>query len=264
MDVINLHEETVFIQTSNIYFKKWKVENPRKTIVLLHDSLGCTVLWREWPEELAMALNCNVIAYDRRGYGKSDNYTVKRPIDYLEQEADILKDLLNYWQVEKPILFGFSDGASVATIFAGMFPNNLELLIIEGVHVLIEAETLKGIVEAEHILQTTQIAKALQRYHGDKVYDLYYAWTKTWLSAEHQSWNIEHFIPKIIVRTLVIQGEFDEFGSMNQVNAFDKSSGIVQKLIVAGAKHTAHKEQKELVFSTITQFVNTHLYEKMD
>ena len=264
MDVIRLHEETVFIQTSNIYFKKWGVENPRNTIVLLHDSLGCTVLWREWPEQLAMALNCNVIAYDRRGYGKSDNYTVKRPIDYLEQEADILKDLLNYWQVEKPILFGFSDGASVATIFAGMFPNNLELLIIEGVHVLIEAETLKGIVEAEHILQTTQIAKALQRYHGDKVYDLYYAWTKTWLSAEHQSWNIEHFIPKIIVPTLVIQGEFDEFGSMNQVNAFDKSSGIVQKLIVAGAKHTARKEQKELVFSTITQFVNTHLYEKMD
>ncbi len=264
MDVIRSHEQTVFVQTSNIYFKKWEVQNPRNTIVLLHDSLGCTVLWREWPEELAKQLNCNVISYDRRGYGKSDNYTVKRPIDYLEQEAGILKDLLNYWQIEKPILFGFSDGASVATIFAGMFPKNIELLIIEGVHVLIEAETLKGIVEAENILQTTQIAKALQKYHGDKVYDLYYAWTKTWLSKEHQSWNIEHFIPNIIVPTLVIQGEFDEFGSMKQVDAFDKSSGIVQKLIVANAKHTAHKEQKSLVFSTITQFINTHLHEKMD
>lgn len=264
MDVISSHEQTVFIQTSNIYFKKWEVENPRNTIVLLHDSLGCAVLWREWPEELAKELNCNVIAYDRRGYGKSDNYTVKRPINYLEQEADILNDLLNYWQVEKPVLFGFSDGASVATIFAGMFPNNLELLIIEGVHVLIEAETLKGIVEAESILQTTHIAKALEKYHGDKVFDLYNAWTKTWLSEEHQSWNIEHFIPKINVPTLVIQGEFDEFGSMNQVNAFDKSSGIVEKLIVTNAKHTAHKEQKELVFSTITQFVNKHLHEKMD
>lgn len=259
MDVIALKEEAVFIQTSNIYYKKWEVKNPRNTIVLLHDSLGCTVLWREWPEELAKELNCNVIAYDRRGYGKLDNYTVKRPLNYLEQEAEILKELLLYWQVEKPILFGFSDGASVATIFAGMFPNDLQVLIIEGVHVLIEEETLKGIVEAENILQTTQIAKALEKYHGDKVFDLYYAWTKTWLSAEHQTWNIEHFIPKIVVPTLVIQGEFDEFGSMNQVNAFDKSSGIVKKLIVLGAKHTAHKEEKQLVFSNITQFINTHI-----
>ena len=163
---------------------------------------------------------------------------------------------MNYWQVEKPILFGFSDGASVATIFAGMFPNSLELLIIEGVHVLIEPETLKGIVEAENILQTTNIAKALQKYHGNKVYDLYNAWTKTWLSEEHQSWNIEHFIPKITIPILVIQGEFDEFGSMNQVNAFDKASGIVEKCMVSNAKHTAHKEQKELVFKTIVNFVN--------
>src|SRR5690606_11102384 len=133
-------------------------------------------------------------------------------------------------------------------------------------HVLIEPEMLKGIVEAENILQTTQIAKALEKYHGDKVYDLYYAWTKTWLSEEHQGWNIEHYIPNILVPTLIIQGKFDEFGTMNQVNAFDKSSGIVQKYIVAGAKHTAHKEQKEQVFSTITNFVNKYISsnEKMD
>ncbi len=259
MDVIRSSEHTVFVQTSNIYYKKWEVENPVNTIVLLHDSLGCTVLWREWPEELAKALNCNVISYDRRGYGKSDNYTVKRPIDYLEQEASILNDLLVHWQVAQPILFGFSDGASVATIFAGMHPHKLKILIIEGVHVLIEQETLKGIVEAEHILETTAIAKALEKYHGDKVYDLYYAWTKTWLSEEHQSWNIEHYIPNILVPTLVIQGEFDEFGTMNQVNAFDKSSGFVQKCIVEKAKHTAHKEQKKLVFSTITDFVNKYI-----
>ncbi|WKW45582.1 alpha/beta hydrolase [Myroides sp. JBRI-B21084] len=264
MDVDSIIEESVFIQTTQLYYKKWLVKNAKNTIVLLHDSLGCTALWREWPLELALTLNCNVIAYDRRGYGKSDNYTVKRPIDYLEQEALILKDFLEYWQVKNPILFGFSDGASVATIFAGMFPDQLKILIIEGVHVLIEKETLKGIVQAEELLHNTQIAKVLKKYHGDKVYDLYYAWTKTWLSDAHQSWNIEHFIPKITVPVLVIQGEFDEFGTMNQVNAFDKAAGFVQKCIVYGVAHTAHKDQKDFVFSTITQFITNHLNEKMD
>lgn len=258
-------EEQIFLKTSNIYYKKWEISNPKDTIVLLHDSLGCTVLWREWPEELAKTLNCNVISYDRRGYGKSDNYTVPRPIDYLEQEAEILDLLLTHWQVENPILFGFSDGASVATIYAGMFSNKLKALVIEGVHVLIEKETLEGVRQAEWTLENTNISRALAKYHGDKVFDLYYAWTKTWLSEAHQSWNIEHFIPKIEVPVLVIQGENDEFGTMKQVNAFDKAAGSVEKLIVAQAKHTAHKENKPLVFDTVVKFINKIISdEKMD
>lgn len=254
MDVVQT-EHVVFIKTSNIYYKKWEVNNPQNTIILLHDSLGCTVLWREWPQELAETLNVNVISYDRRGYGKSDNYTVPRPINYLEQEAEILDELIQHWQLKKPILFGFSDGASVATIYAGMFPEKISGLIIEGVHVLIEEVTLTGVQEAQTVLETTNIARALAKYHGDKMYDLYYAWTKTWLSKEHQSWNIEHFIPKIQVPIIVIQGENDEFGSIKQVNAFDKAMVNVEKLIVPNAKHTAHKENKLLVFNSIVKFI---------
>lgn len=255
MDVVQQTEHTVFIKTSNIYYKKWEVENPKNTIILLHDSLGCTVLWREWPQELAEILNVNVISYDRRGYGKSDNYTIPRPINYLEQEAEILEELRAYWQIEKPVLFGFSDGASVATIYAGMFADKIKGLIVEGVHVLIEEVTLNGVRKAQKTLETTNISRALAKYHGDKVFDLYYAWTKTWLSEQHQSWNIEHFIPKIKVPILVIQGENDEFGSMNQVNAFDNAVVKVEKLIVPNARHTAHKENKQLVFETIVKFV---------
>lgn len=255
MDLIKTHENKYLLNETAIYYKKWIVENAKNTIVLLHDSLGCTTLWREWPEELATTLQMNVICYDRRGYGKSDNYTVKRPINYLEQEAEILNGLMHYWELEKPIVFGFSDGASVATIYAGMFAWNIEKLIVEGVHVLIEEETLKGVRDAKTMLETTKIAKVLEKYHGDKVLDLYLAWTDTWLSEEHQSWNIEHFIPKITVPILVIQGENDEFGSMNQVNAFDTALNQVEKLIVTDAAHTAHKEKKKEVFTAVVNFI---------
>lgn len=265
MDVITENEASVLIQNTNIYYKKWIVKDPRSTIILLHDSLGCTVLWREWPQELAQHLQCNVISYDRRGYGKSDNYTKPRPIDYLEQEALILGELFAVWKLENPILFGFSDGASVATIYAGMFPKKIKALIIEGVHVLIEKETLQGVRDAQTMLETTKIAKVLEKYHGNKVFDLYYAWTKTWLSNEHQNWNIEHFIPKIEVPILIIQGEFDEFGTMKQVNAFDAAKVSVQKLLVPEVRHTAHKENKSLVFDKVVTFANQIVEnEKMD
>lgn len=254
-----ISEHKIKIDNTVIYYKKWEQPHANQTLILLHDSLGCTVLWREWPEELAESLGCNVISYDRRGYGLSDHYNIKRPISYLEQEAEILGILLNEWKVEKPILFGFSDGASVATLYAGMYAENISLLIIEGVHVLLEEQTLQGVRDAEVALETTKIAKALEKYHGDKVFELYQAWTKTWLSEAHQTWNIEYIIPKIVVPTLVIQGEFDEFGSMKQVDAFDNSGGYVEKLIVKNVKHTAHKENKTLVFEQIIDFINQNI-----
>ncbi len=38
-------------------------------IVLMHDSLGCVELWRDFPEQLARETGRSVIAYDRLGFG---------------------------------------------------------------------------------------------------------------------------------------------------------------------------------------------------
>ena len=163
---MKIEENHILIQNSSIYYKKVSPKNATNTLVLLHDSLGCTVLWRDWLDILAQELNVSVLSYDRRGYGKSSNYTVPRPINYLEQEAEILNELIEKLELKNVHLFGFSDGASVATIYAGMFPDKIHSLTIEGVHVLIEQETLAGIRQAKHTLETTQIAKVLEKYHG--------------------------------------------------------------------------------------------------
>lgn len=255
---MQIEENYILIQNSSLYFKKVTPKNATNTLILLHDSLGCTVLWRDWLDLLAQELNVIVLSYDRRGYGKSDNYTIPRPIDYLEQEAEILDELIEKLALKNVHLFGFSDGASIATIYAGMFPNKLHSLTIEGVHVLIEEVTLEGVRQAKETLETTKIAKVLEKYHGDKVMDLYLAWTDTWLSEEHQTWNIEHFISNISVPTLVIQGEFDEFGSAAQMDAFDVVKNV-EKYWVKDAAHTAHKEKKEEVFGKITNFIKQHL-----
>ena len=255
---MQIEENHILIQNSSIYYKKVTPQNATHTLILLHDSLGCTVLWRDWLDILAQELNVSVLSYDRRGYGKSSNYTVPRPINYLEQEAQILDELIEKLELKNVHLFGFSDGASVATIYAGMFPDKIHSLTIEGVHVLIEQETLAGIRQAKHTLETTQIAKVLEKYHGDKVMDLYLAWTETWLSESHQAWNIEHFIPQIKAPILVFQGEFDEFGTTAQMDAFDKAPNA-EKYWVLGAGHTAHKEKKEEVFEKITSFIKQHL-----
>ncbi|WP_311260674.1 alpha/beta hydrolase, partial [Xanthomonas sp. WCS2017Cala2-12] len=79
----------------------------RPTIVFLHDSLGCVELWRDFPKRIAIACQCNLLVYDRLGYGKSvPMKTFVRPVNYLELEAEVLDDILEKINIENAILFG--------------------------------------------------------------------------------------------------------------------------------------------------------------
>src|SRR5688500_15839784 len=90
------------------------------TIIFLHDSLGCVQLWRDFPQKLCAAVKCNMLIYDRQGYGRSSSLpTDYRTTDYLEKEADVLHDLLIKLGRTNVILFGHSDGGSIALIAAG-------------------------------------------------------------------------------------------------------------------------------------------------
>ena len=91
------------IHGNKLYFEHQNDFQNRPTIVFLHDSLGCVELWRDFPKKTAQASQCNILIYDRLGYGKSDVMeTDIRPINYLELEAAILNELLEKLQIEKP------------------------------------------------------------------------------------------------------------------------------------------------------------------
>lgn len=136
----------------------------KPTIVFLHDSLGSIELWRNLPNELAEITECNVLIYDRLGYGKSDPMATSiRSNNYLELEADILKELLIELNIENPILLGHSDGGSIALIVAGKYPNLIKGTIIEAGHIFVEDITLKGIYDAKKAYETTNLADRLKK-----------------------------------------------------------------------------------------------------
>ena len=83
--------------------------------------------------------------------------TEKRSNDYMELEADILIDLLDYWQIENPILFGHSDGGSIALITAGKYPDRIAAVITEGAHIFVEDITLEGIHAAISLYKKTDL-----------------------------------------------------------------------------------------------------------
>src|SRR5678815_1700851 len=109
------------------------------TLVFLHDSLGCVDAWRQFPEQLAQRVSSNALIYDRQGYGRSSPFGARaRTLTYLAEEAGVLFQLLDALAIESAVLFGHSDGGSIALLAAGMRPERIAAVVTEGAHVFVE------------------------------------------------------------------------------------------------------------------------------
>ncbi|MEQ8686982.1 MAG: alpha/beta hydrolase [Imperialibacter sp.] len=231
------------------------------TIIFLHDSLGCIDLWRDFPERLGDQTHANILVFDRQGYGRSCPFSYsKRDNSYMEQEADLLIELIDHFELHEVILFGHSDGGSIALIAAGKYPEKVKMVIAEGAHIFVEDITLKGINEAIDLYKNTDLNSRLKKYHGEKTDDMFWAWAKTWTEDQFSTWNIEHFLAPIKCPVLVVQGEADEYGSLKQVEGIVKGvGGYAETLIVERAKHSPHKESAEEVLKGAVSFIKEKL-----
>ena len=228
------------------------------TLVFLHDSLGCIQTWRDFPEQLAQTINCNYLIYDRLGYGDSspDPLARSRKKDYLEIEAERLNDLLVSLSISTPILFGHSDGASIALIAAAKQGNRIAGLILEAAHIFVEEITLAGVREARANYPNWLLRGKLQKYHGTKADDVFYSWADTWLREDFRDWSIEAILPQISCPCLIIQGEKDEFGTLRQVEGIEKNiAGPTQRKVLQNVGHSPHKEDRDSTLRVSAAFV---------
>ena len=241
----------------NIFYEHVQQFPNRPTLIFLHDSLGCTELWRDFPASISSKTHCNFVIYDRFGYGKSDPFlSEKREIKYMELEADFLNQFIEKLNLENCILFGHSDGGSIALIAASKYHKKISAVFTEGAHIFVEDITLEGIRKAKETYRTTDLKLKLEKYHGDKTQALFVAWTETWLQASFFSWNIEHFLPAIKCPTFVFQGVDDEFGSIDQVEGIEKGCRDAKFFIIPNAKHTPHREARELTTTIVCHLIS--------
>lgn len=88
----------------------------------------------------------------------------QRETNYMEQEADVLNNLLSVLNINEVILFGHSDGGTIALLMASKYPTKIKAVIAEAAHIFVEEVTLKGIRDAEITYKTTNLPKRLAKY----------------------------------------------------------------------------------------------------
>jgi len=228
----------------------------RPTLVFLHEGLGSIGMWRDFPGRVAHATGCNALVYSRYGYGNSEPLHEDRSVRYMHDEALVaLPELLDKLRIERPILVGHSDGGSIALIHAGGVARPVSALVLMAPHVLVEDISVTSIAAAKVAYETTNLRDKLARYHAD-VDSVFWGWNRIWLHPDFRAWNIEEYVPRIACPVLAIQGEDDEYGTMEQLRRIGAQVADAELVDLADCRHSPHRDQPEAVIEVITRFVD--------
>jgi pimeloyl-ACP methyl ester carboxylesterase len=222
-----------------------------RALVFLHEGLGSIAQWRDTPAEIARLTGLPALVYSREGYGHSSPVAVPRPLTYMHDEARKIP------VVNDPILVGHSDGASIAIIATGEGHVKPRALVLIAPHVFVEDISVQSIAAARDAYEHGDLRARLARYHDD-VDGAFWGWNRAWLDPAFRRWNLEAYLPRITVPTLVVQGTADQYGTLAQVDAIERQlAGPVETLLVEGAGHSPFRDQPALVHARIADFIRT-------
>lgn len=225
------------------------------SIVLLHEGLGSVRHWKDFPMKLAEATRAEIFVYSRYGHGESDPLEGPRTVTYMHHEAHVvLPEILRQAGIERPVLLGHSDGASIAILYAGRFPDSPVGLILEAPHVFVEDLTVSSIADARLQYEQTDLPKRVARHHADPD-SLFWGWNNIWLDPNFREWNVESYLDAIQCPVLVIQGADDQYGTLRQVEAIRGRIPRASTLVLDDCKHAPHRDRRDATLVAIRDFV---------
>ncbi|MCP3403739.1 MULTISPECIES: alpha/beta fold hydrolase [unclassified Bradyrhizobium] len=231
------------------------------TIVMLHEGLGSVGLWGDFPEKLQEATGAGIFVYSRAGYGQSSPVTLPRPLDYMQREAlDVLPKILDAIPFKRGLLLGHSDGASIATIYAGAHQDHrLQGLVLIAPHFIVEDISVTSIAAIKTAFETTDLKPKLARWHKD-VDNAFRGWNGAWLDPKFRDWDISEYLAYIRVPLMILQGVDDQYGTLRQVEiAQEECYCPVDLKIISEAGHSPHREAPGATLDAIEQFASAAL-----
>lgn len=226
-------------------------------IVLFHESLGCTALWRDFPQALAEASSREVISYDRLGYGLSAPHLGELSRRFISEEAkQSFAALRKSLRLRRYLLYGHSVGGAMAVACGAAYPKECVGVITEAAQSFNEEITRRGVREAgEHFSKPEQLAR-LAKYHGDKAGWVLRSWVETWLSAEYEDWSLDNELLQLHVPVLALHGDADHYGSVKQAERIvETCRGTAELAVLKDCGHFPHREQRTQILERIARWL---------
>lgn len=231
-------------------------------LVFLHEGLGSVSMWRDFPQRLCDAAGCRGLVYSRPAYGRS---TPRAPEerwtnDFMHRQAlEVLPALFAALGVDTdadpPWLFGHSDGASIALLYAAHRPAALAGAIVLAPHILVEDLSVASIEKARDAYRETDLRARLARHHADPD-SAFWGWNDIWLDPGFRAWTIESELATIRCPLLAVQGVDDEYGTLEQVRGIARRVPHTRLLELPDCAHSPHRDQPEALIAAACDFIH--------
>ena len=237
-------------------------------VVFLHAATGSSRVW-EYQRPVFTARGYRVIAYDRRGFGRS-------AIDPAGLQpgtgADDLQSLMNHLRLDRVHLVGTAAGGFVALDFAVSFPQRLRSLVV--------ASSIGGVQDEDFVEMGRRIRPSPQfealppefRELGPSYRAADPNGTKRWMELERVSRPEGPQAPAQTIRnritfsllegirvpTLLLTGDADLYAPPAVLRLFAARIKNSESVIVPEAGHSAYWEQPEIFNRTVLEFIRKH------
>ena len=225
-------------------------------VVFLHEGLGSVSMWRDFPARFCTEHGFKGLVFSRYGYGRStprphgENWAP----DFMHRQAhEVLPLLLAHLNIDRPWLFGHSDGGSIALLYASKFePAGI---VVVAPHILVEDLSITSIEKAREAYTTTDLRTRLARHHADPD-SAFRGWNDVWLSPAFRAWNIEAELDAITCPVLAVQGEDDEYGTLEQIRGIARHVPHTELLVIPQCAHSPHRDQPETLSRAAGRFIH--------
>jgi pimeloyl-ACP methyl ester carboxylesterase len=224
-------------------------------VVFLHEGLGSISMWRDFPRMLCARHGLAGFVFSRYGYGRSTPKPCgeRWGVDFMAVQAnDVLPELFAGLGIERPWLFGHSDGATIALLHAARHP--VAGVIAVAPHLFVEDVSVASIVKARAAFESGDLRRGLSKHHDDPD-SAFRGWNDAWLAPAFRDWNIEREIETIDCPVLAVQGEDDEYGTLAQIRAIERRVPQTELLVIPDCAHSPHRDQAELLIRKAGAFI---------
>jgi len=246
--------------SGRLFARQWQpgdAESALAPIVLLHDSLGCVELWRDFPAQLAAATGRRVAAYDRLGFGRSGARTGRPSTAFITEEAATTWPAVRtQLGIGRFAVVGHSVGGGMAVEIAAHAAGDCTALVTMAAQAFVEDRTIAGLRVAQAQFADPVQVERLARYHGAKAGWALDAWLGRWLDPAFASWTLDAALRRVTCPALVIHGDQDEYGSAAHPRRIvDGVGGPARLEMLPGGGHIPYREQPEHVVQLIADFL---------
>lgn len=225
-------------------------------LVVLHGGWGYDI----YPFDRQVAVLSSrhrIVIPDRTGYGQSGALDVQRP-DFHQRAAEETLAVLDALALDRPVVWGHSDGAVIALRLGLMAPERIRGIIGEATHVFRRKPGSRAFFETMRDAPDDlgdRVAATLQRDHGDRWRTLIRTNGVAWLQiAGAPSATADLYdgrLPELRVPALVIHGARDPRTEPGELDALCAAIPDVRCERLAEAGHSPHSERATA--DTVTQ-----------